>query len=58
MKSICTRVDGRFHIKSPECNYKEHERQLKEQFITGIGNEEIMQEIIKKSLPPTAQQVK
>ena len=30
---------GRHHIKVAECNYKEHNRQLKEQFINGINDE-------------------
>ena len=38
---------GRLCIKAAECNYKEHARQLKEQFTNGIDGEEIMQEIIK-----------
>ena len=36
------------HIKAAECNYKEHDQQLKEQFLNGIDNEEITQEIIKE----------
>ena len=39
---------GTLHIKAVECTYKEHGRQLKEQFINGIDVEEIMQEIIKE----------
>ena len=39
---------GRFHIKSAECNYKEHDRWLKDQCMKGIDDEDIMQEIIKK----------
>ena len=35
-------------IKAAECNYKEHDIWLKEHFITGINDEEIMQEIIKE----------
>ena len=38
---------GRHHLKTAECNYKEHDRRLKEQFINDIGVEEIMQENIK-----------
>ena len=39
---------GRLHINAAECNYKEHDRKLKEQFNYGIDDEEIMQEIIKE----------
>ena len=39
---------GRFHIKATKCNYKEHNRRLKEQFIYGIYDDEIPQEIIRK----------
>ena len=39
---------GRLCIKAEECNYKEHDRQLKEQFISSISDEESMQEIIKE----------
>ena len=38
---------GRLHIKTADCNYKKDNRWLKEHFINGINNEEIMQEIIK-----------
>ena len=31
---------GRVCIKAAECNYKEHDRRLKEQFINGIDYEE------------------
>ena len=36
----------RLNIKAAECNYKEHYRRLKEQFINDTDNEDIMQEII------------
>ena len=36
----------RLHIKVMECTHKECDRQVKEQFINSIDNEEIMQEII------------
>ena len=39
---------GRLHIKAEDCNYKEHDRELKNQFINGIHDEEIMQEMIKE----------
>ena len=38
----------RLCIKAEECNYKEHDRFLKIQFINGINDEEITQEIIKE----------
>ena len=37
-------------IKSNECNYREHDRQLKEQFINGINNEMMAAKIIKELL--------
>ena len=39
---------GRLCIKAAECNYKEHDRQLKEQFINDINDREITKEIIKE----------
>ena len=39
---------GRLCIKDAECNYKEHDRRLKEQFINGLDDKEITQEIIKE----------
>ena len=39
---------GRFCIEEPECSYKEPDRWLTEQFINGINEEEITQEIIKE----------
>ena len=39
---------GRLYIKAAECSYKEHDRLLKEQYINGINNEEVMKEIIKE----------
>ena len=42
----------KLHIKATECNYKEHNRRLIEQFINGIDNNEIMQEIIKELSGP------
>ena len=38
-------MDGRLCIRTKEYNYKEHNRRLKEQFINGIDDEEIMQSI-------------
>ena len=37
----------RLIIKVAECNYKEHDTELKEQFINSINDEDITQEIIK-----------
>ena len=34
-------------IKGNECNYKEHDGQLKEQFINGLNDEMMAAEIIK-----------
>ena len=39
---------GRLHIKAAEWNYKKHDRLIKDQFINGMNDEEIMQEIIKE----------
>ena len=38
---------GRISTRAAECNYKEHNRRLKEQYVYGISNEEMTQEIIK-----------
>ena len=38
---------GRLCLKAAECNYKEHDSWLKEQFIGGINDEEITQELIR-----------
>ena len=51
MKSLQEWMD-RPHIKAAECYYKECNRRLKEKFINGIDNEEIMQEIIKELIKP------
>ena len=39
---------GSINIKAAECNYKEHDRWLKGQFIKSIDDEEIMQEMTKE----------
>ena len=39
---------GRLCIKAAECNYKEHDRWLKQQFINALHNEEIMKEKLKQ----------
>ena len=38
---------GRLHIKTTDCKYKDYDRRLKEQFINGLDNENIVEEIIK-----------
>ena len=38
---------GRLWLLAIECNYKEIYRQLKEQFIHGLNNTEMLGEIIK-----------
>ena len=39
---------GRLPIVAVECNYQEVERQLKEQFISGLNNKYMLEEIIKE----------
>ena len=39
---------GQLHIASVECNNQEIDRQLKEQFIHGLNDKHILEEIIKK----------
>ena len=39
---------GHFNVKANDCNYKEHDRQLKELFINGINDEMLTAEIIKE----------
>ena len=39
---------GRLHISAVECNYQEIDRQLKEQFIYGLNDKHILEEIIKE----------
>ena len=38
---------GRLHITAVEYNYQEVDRQLKEQFIHGLNNKYMLEEIIK-----------
>ena len=38
----------RLHIAPVECNYQEMDRQLKEQFIHGLDNKYMLEEIIKE----------
>ena len=38
---------GRLHVMAVECNYREVDRQLKEQFIHGLNNKSMLEEIIK-----------
>ena len=39
---------GRLRVAASECNYKECDRQLKEQFINGLGDKDMLDEIIKE----------
>ena len=41
-------MDGHLRVKANECEYNERDRQLKEQFIHGINDNEMMIEIINK----------
>ena len=38
---------GRQHVTAVKCNYQEVDRQLKEQFIHGLNNKYMLEEIIK-----------
>ena len=39
---------GHLRIKANECKYKERDRRLKEQFINGINDDDMMTEIISE----------
>ena len=39
---------GRFQLSAVECNYQEINRQLKEQFIHGLNDMDMLQEIIRE----------
>ena len=39
---------GRLHVAAVECNYQEIDRQLKEQFIHGLNDKHMLEEIIKE----------
>ena len=39
---------GRLHVVAVECNYREVDRQLKEQFIHGLNDRCMLEEIIKE----------
>ena len=39
---------GRFRLEAIECNYKETDRQLKEQFIHGLNDNDMLVEIIRE----------
>ena len=39
---------GRLHVATVECNYQEIDRQLKEQFIHGLNDKHMLEEIIKE----------
>ena len=40
---------GRLHVAVSECNYRELERQIKEQFIHGVNDKLMLDEIIRES---------
>ena len=39
---------GRLHVAAAECNYREIDRQLKEQFIHGLNNKAMLDEVIRE----------
>ena len=39
---------GCLRVKANECEYKRRDRRLKEQFMNGISNDDMMTEIIKE----------
>ena len=39
---------GRLHTAAAECNYKEIDHQLKEQFIHGLNNKTMLDEVIRE----------
>ena len=39
---------GRLHVAAVECSYQEIDRQLKEQFIHGLNDKHMLDEIIKE----------
>ena len=39
---------GRLHVTAVECKYQEVDRQLKEQFIHGLNDKGMLEEIIKE----------
>ena len=39
---------SRLRVAASKCNYKKCDRQLKEQFIHGLGNKDMLDEIIKE----------
>ena len=39
---------GRLHVAAPECNYRELDRQLKEEFIHGLNDRCMLDEIIRE----------
>ena len=42
---------GHLRINANEYSYKDHDRQLKEQFLNGINDEMVMAEIIRQLKP-------
>ena len=47
-KEIMDKWRGRLRTAAMECNYKEVDRQLKEQFIHGLNESEMLTEIIRE----------
>ena len=41
-------MDGRLRVAAVECNYQEVYRWLKEQFINGLDDKNMLEEIIKE----------
>ena len=39
---------GRLRIAAAECNYKQIDRQLKEQFIHGLNNKAMLDEVVRE----------
>ena len=39
---------GRLHVAVAECNYREIDQQLKEQFIHGLNNRVMLDEVIRE----------
>ena len=39
---------GRLHVVAVQCNYREVDRQLKEQFIHGLNDKYMLEEIMKE----------
>ena len=39
---------GRLHVAAAECNYREIDRQLKEQFIHRLNDKDMLDEVIRE----------